>query len=307
MRFIGSDQRAAGGGRRRRRRRIGAVLVSAMVVIAACGDDDDDDDAETSTEATSGVADQPRHGGDRDHAARPQATSDSVATTEQTEESTAPAGPAPADDIGITDTEIHVAILADVQTAVNPGLFQKNIDVMNAWAEIVNENGGLAGRQVVVDATDTKLDPNESKNAAINACANDFAMVGTAALVLVDMSDVESCPNAEGEAVGIPNVAGISFGPQQSCSPMTLTAQSNNGTYCATKDDPEQTYTVLVGDVNYFLSQYDDLHGIWVYNSDVPTARTTQLPTYMAGSDAGHRGRRRPVLRRVGLRRRRRR
>ena len=39
--------------------------------------------------------------------------------------------------------------------------------------------GGLAGRKVVVDFYDSKLNPNDTTNAEIQACENDVAMVGT--------------------------------------------------------------------------------------------------------------------------------
>jgi hypothetical protein len=89
----------------------------------------------------------------------------------------AQSAPPKADDVGITDSQIRVAVIADVDTPVQPGLFQKSVDAMKAWASVVNKGGGIAGRKVAIDFIDSKLNPNETRNAIITACANDFAMV----------------------------------------------------------------------------------------------------------------------------------
>ncbi len=112
-------------------------------------------------------------------------------------------------------------------------------------------------------------------------------MVGTEAVALAEMSDLEGCKDAKGNAIGIPNLAGIAFGAQQQCSPATYTLFGNNDTFCATRNDPEQTYTVPVGDAKFYLSLDPNLHGIWVYNSDLPTAKAAQVPTYTGAVDQG--------------------
>src|SRR6185437_5156386 len=45
---------------------------------------------------------------------------------------------APGSDIGLTSSEIRVGMIADVSTAVAPGLFQKNVNAVKAWAGLVN-------------------------------------------------------------------------------------------------------------------------------------------------------------------------
>ena len=96
--------------------------------------------------------------------------------------------------MGITDDEIRVAMIADVENAVVPGLFQPSVDVVRAWAKNLNKKGGIAGRKVVVDFIDSKLSANEARNAAIQACADDFAMVGGEALFLNNVDDMVACP-----------------------------------------------------------------------------------------------------------------
>jgi len=94
------------------------------------------------------------------------------------------AGPAGAADakpvggeVGITATQIRIAIVADVDTPLSPGVFQAQVDAMRGYARYVNKHGGVAGRKLVVDFIDSKLNPDESRDATITACGNDFAMV----------------------------------------------------------------------------------------------------------------------------------
>ena len=192
---------------------------------------------------------------------------------------------APGSDIGLTSSEIRVGMIADVATAVAPGLFQKNVNAVKAWAGLVNANGGLAGRKVVVDFCDGKLDANATTNCVIQACQNDFALVGTAANVLTDLSDLDGCKNAAGNAIGLPNLAAVAF-PPLACDKMTYMA-AGYGQYCTTSSDKPQTYTVNDGEFRYYKTLDSGLHGIWVYNGDVPTVRIAQVPTFQAGSDLG--------------------
>ena len=81
-----------------------------------------------------------------------------------------------ATDVGITDKEIHVAVIADVDSPLAPNLFKAAVDGMQGWAKYTNSKaggGGLAGRKVVIDFLDSKLNPAETKNAQITACQND--------------------------------------------------------------------------------------------------------------------------------------
>ena len=67
-----------------------------------------------------------------------------------------------ATDVGITDKEIHVAVIADVDSPLAPNLFKASVDGMNGWAKYINSKaggGGFAGRKVVIDFYDSKLNP----------------------------------------------------------------------------------------------------------------------------------------------------
>lgn len=198
----------------------------------------------------------------------------------------APAATPKADDVGITAKEIRLAVIADVDTPVQPGLFQASVDAMKAWAKVVNKSGGIAGRKLVIDFFDSKLNPNETRNAIIKACADDFAMVGGEALFLNNVDDMTACENAAGQAIGIPDMPGLALDTNQACSPVTYVL-NGLGSYCATRNEHPQTYTVLQGDYLYYLEKYKDLHGIWTIPADLASTKNAVLTTATAGVDAG--------------------
>ena len=83
-----------------------------------------------------------------------------------------PAGAAAAEkptatDVGITDKEIRIAVIADVDTPLAPGAYKGAKDAVEAWGKYINTQGGLAGRKVVVDFYDSKLAGDETRNAII--------------------------------------------------------------------------------------------------------------------------------------------
>ncbi len=179
---------------------------------------------------------------------------------------------------------MKIGIIADVNNPLVPGLFKDSVNAIKAWAAGVNASGGLAGRQVVVDFCDSQLNPNATTNCVIKACQNDFALVGTSANALEDLSDIDGCKDAAGKPVGIPNLAAFAF-PPLACDPDTYLA--GLGSFCATAKQNPQTYQVPVGDARYFTSTNKDLHGIWLYDTDDPTFKITQTPTFQAESNLG--------------------
>src|SRR6516165_2996595 len=98
-----------------------------------------------------------------------------------------------ATDVGVTPTDITIEVMADVGSPLAPGLFQGNIDALNAYAGYVNADGGIACRKLVVRTWDSKLSPTEAKNGLIDACQNAFALVGTNSLFNPDPSPMTSC------------------------------------------------------------------------------------------------------------------
>ena len=64
-----------------------------------------------------------------------------------------------ATEVGVTAKEIRIAVIADVDNPVAPGLFQGSVDGVHGFAKYVNATGGLAGRKVVVDFIDSQAEP----------------------------------------------------------------------------------------------------------------------------------------------------
>ncbi len=155
------------------------------------------------------------------------------------------AKPTKATDIGVTPTEIKIAVVADVDTPLSPGLFQGVVDGFNGFAKYINANGGLAGRKVVVDFHDSKLSGSESRNAMITSCTNDFAVV-SAALFLANVDDVEQCKDSTGAVTGLPDLATLYTSLAQQCSKTTY-AVNPPAIVCSTATQHPQTYQANIG------------------------------------------------------------
>jgi Periplasmic binding protein len=126
-------------------RRTAAVLTALALVLAACGSRTDGGDAapagEEQTEAGSGSG-------------------------------------AGATDVGVTDDAITIGVIADL-TGVVPGLFKAAPDAVQAYAAMVNEAGGIHGRELVVEVYDTGTNDNGNRLAYEEACGQVFASVGS--------------------------------------------------------------------------------------------------------------------------------
>ena len=115
-----------------------------------------------------------------------------------------------ATDVGITATEIHIAVIADVDNPIVPepvqGLEGRG---RRASAKFLNSKaggGGLAGRKVVVDFYDSKLNANATTNAEIQACENDVAAVGTSAVFAASVDKMRNCKDSTGAVTGLPDI-----------------------------------------------------------------------------------------------------
>jgi hypothetical protein len=177
-----------------------------------------------------------------------------------------------ASDVGITPDEIHVAVIADVENQLAPGLFQGSVDGVEGWAKNLNKHGGLAGRKVVVDFIDSKLNADESRNAFIKACSDDFAVVGASALFVNNVDDIESCVDKAGAATGLPDIAVVTTEVVQQCSPTTFGINPPQ-ILCDTKDQHPQTYQGNAGRAYWYRKKFGkNLHGIYIYSGDLKAA-----------------------------------
>ncbi|MGQ0432853.1 MAG: ABC transporter substrate-binding protein [Microthrixaceae bacterium] len=100
---------------------------------------------------------------------------------------------------GVTDTEIHVGSVTDKGFAAAAGLNKEMYDAAVAFAAWCNEQGGILGREIVVDDLDAALTEYEAR--LTDACTRDFALVGGGAVFDED-------PNGVRVGCGMPNIAG---------------------------------------------------------------------------------------------------
>lgn len=83
-----------------------------------------------------------------------------------------------ATDIGVTGTEISIAVLSD-RTGPVPGIFESTIRAVQAWANLINSQGGIYGRKIKVIPIDSKTSTADNRAGALQACAQAFALVGS--------------------------------------------------------------------------------------------------------------------------------
>jgi len=177
-----------------------------------------------------------------------------------------------ATEVGVTATTIRIAVVADVDNQLQPGLFAGPVAAVRGFATYINQHGGLAGRKLVVDFIDSHLNEGEARNAIIQACRNDFALVGTAALFLNNVSDMVSCPDQTGQPVGIPDLAVVTTEVAEQCSPVTFPINPPQ-LLCPTMNDHPQTYQGTSGPIRYYEAHVaKHLHGGFLYSNDLQSA-----------------------------------
>lgn len=252
-----------------KQRRWVAVALAAGLVMAACGRGDDSSSTATTaapgtTAASSGTGGT---GGSAATTTADKCKSEALKATE----------------VGVTETEITIEVMADTGSALAPGLFQGNIDGVNAWAKYVNANGGVGCRQVKVKTWDSKLDPTETKNGLIDACKNAVAMVGSNALFNPDTSPLRECTDKAGKATGLPDLAALANDINQQCNKTTYMIQAVAEPCTATTG--VRPLKAMVGPTKWYAKNVEpNLHGLFLVPGDLPT--TVQSATYQITGQA---------------------
>jgi ABC-type branched-subunit amino acid transport system substrate-binding protein len=190
-------------------------------------------------------------------------------------------------EVGVSPTDITVTVIADIGSPLSPGLFQGSIDGVKAWAAYVNAKGGLACRQVRVIQADSKLNPDETKNAITSACGNSLVMLGTTALFLNDMRGAEGCKDKAGVATGIPDLAVLQTEPVEQCSPISFAVIPNGGS-CPYSGSGVRTFQAVTPAIQWFKAHVtSDLHGVFVVPNDLPSTITSSTSLYAGIEKAG--------------------
>src|SRR4051794_39248934 len=196
-----------------------------------------------------------------------------------------------ATDVGITAKEIHIAVIADVDNTIVPNLFKASPDAVKGFANYINSKaggGGLAGRKLVVDFYDSKLNPNQTTNAEIQACENDLAMVGTSAGFPAPGDNMRNCQDSTGAATGLPDVPFVSTALVHQCSDQSFPIAPPQ-VECSTKDQHPQTFHANVARGRYYNQKFgkDKLHGVYVFGNDSKSARDSSFASLGALRDIG--------------------
>ena len=182
-----------------------------------------------------------------------------------------------ATEIGVSADTITVEVMADTGSPLAPGLFQGNVDAMNAYAKWVNANGGVGCRQLKVEAWDSKLDPTESKNGIINACKTAVAMVGGNALFNPDVTDLGKCVDKAGQPIGIPDFAALANDVNEQCAANAWIVQAVSEP-CTGVNTGVRDLKAFVGVTSVYKTIQPNLKGVFLVPGDLPT--TVQSSTF---------------------------
>ena len=168
---------------------------------------------------------------------------------------------------GVTATEIRVGVVADVDNPVRPGLFQVAMDGVQAWAAKVNADGGLAGRKVVVDELDSRLNPQEYRNAVTTACEKDLVLLGSMAIFDNAVEGLEEC--------GLPDI------------PANATSTEHREAPTSFSVNPQTAGSVGVGPWRWYLENIEDCCRSAVLIPNQPVARESTIAGVNAANEIG--------------------
>ena len=229
-----------------------AVVFASVLLVSSCTTRDDET---STTQAPTPTAAEVEPEAEAPEPTEPDAEADAPEPTEPEAESDAPEPTEPeipaetpeATDIGITETEIRVGVIADIDTPISPGLSQPLHDAVQAWVDTVNASGGVAGRQIVLTTYDSRLNPDESANMVLEACQNEFALIGAGMFVLLNPAPLIECADINGDQTGLPDISSLSISPGQGASPTTFSILVAGRDFTAS----EPTYNVVLYPADY--------------------------------------------------------
>ncbi len=257
-----------------------AVLLALGLLASACGGRDDDPSASETTDTTA-------------EETTPEDTTPEETTPEDTTpEVTTPPEPDVCDveleatEIGVSETTIKVIVMADNENPLANGLFAGARDGALAWADNLNERGGIACRDIEIEFADSKLNREETVNGFLQACGEALALVGTTVLLAQDTSDLNSCPDQAGNPTGVPDLAYITTEVAHQCSANSF-HMSRPGASCPYVSGPRD-YVAAAGAVGWLTEQAaEPLHGIILIPGDFDTTRAATVPQILAHEQLG--------------------
>ena len=191
-----------------------------------------------------------------------------------------------ATETGVTADTITITVVAAIEVPGFPGLFQGNHDGVDAWADYVNDHGGLAGRKVVVKHVDSMLSGDAARAAFRQACEDSFALVGTGVLLLQNFDDITGCVDKAGQATGLPDIGVTVTEPNEQCAPTSFSVNPA-ALDCSTREEHPQTWRVSTGPGKYLVKKFGKQKGGFIYPSDTASAKIAQVPIFRGLEDEG--------------------
>ena len=134
---------------------------------------------------------------------------------------------------------------------------------------------------------DSQISPTETTNGFLAACEDALALVGTTALFALDTIDLQHCPDARGNQIGVPDFAYTTTEPPHQCSEVTF-ATSRPSAGCPYHGFGLRTAQSQVGSVQWILENVEpNLHGVFLVPSDLPSTIASTMPQIRALQEIG--------------------
>jgi hypothetical protein len=191
-------------------------------------------------------------------------------------------------DTGVTPTTITIEVMADTGAASIPGLANGDVEAMKAWAAMVNQQGGLACRKVVIRQFDSKIDPTETAAGYADGCQNSLAMVGTYALAVADVKTLQTCKDKAGAATGLPEVPAAALNPLQACNKTDFVVGGNSAPCPAGTGSQTFSETSAYTDYMKTALKSGSGHGTYYVALTPPVIKDTAVPQYLFMAQSGY-------------------
>jgi len=267
------------------------LLAALAVIAAACGRDDDDPVTgpdTTPTTATAPPQTTTTTGGEDPDGETTTTEAPLVIESTTTSPDICETAELEDSEIGITADKITILVMADVGSPLAPGLFQGSIDGTKAWADHVNENGGLACREIEVIEHDSQINPEKTTSGFLRACEEAVALIGSTSLFVTNVEDLNTCTDQAGNPIGIPDIPERAVEAVHACSPNTFAITN---AICPYSGSGAREYHNMVGPHRWLQAQAtangNPLHGVFLIPGDLASAINSSMPGIRSNSEIG--------------------
>jgi hypothetical protein len=188
-------------------------------------------------------------------------------------------------EVGVTDDKIVIQVIADVGASDVSDRSRRALEAVEAWADDVNERGGLACRKVEVQDWDSRMSPAATAEGVLDACENAVALIGTSALLMLDTDVITTCPDEGLAAIGLPDLAERAVEVPHQCAALTFAVVGTSGS-CPYLGGARR-YLEMVGPFQYLRTIDPVSRGTFVVPGESPAATDAAMATIRAAQAAG--------------------